>query len=239
MSMRLQKYMAMCGVASRRKSEALIMEGHVRVNQESVITPGYPVDPETDQIEVDVEIISCESHEYILVNKPIGVVSTSSDVHAEENVVDLVGSKKRLYTVGRLDKDTEGLLLLTNDGDLTFQLTHPKNQFPKTYLCLVKGHIQESEIDQLKKGVLIEHEGEEYLTQPAEVELVRIKRGASLLRITICEGKNRQVRKMCDAVGHRVIQLKRIALGELNDSKLKAGQWRHLTEKELTYLKSV
>ncbi|MEA5072649.1 MAG: pseudouridine synthase [Eubacterium aggregans] len=239
MSMRLQKYMAMCGVASRRKSEELIATGHVRVNGVGIMTPGHQIEPGVDQVEVDGKPISGEAHEYILLNKPMGVISTSSDVHAVETAVDLVKSDKRLYTVGRLDKDTEGLLVLTNDGDLTFRLTHPRHHFKKTYTCLVKGRMEDEAVDLLREGVLIDNDGEAYQTQPAEVTVLRRKRGATLISITISEGKNRQVRKMCEAVEHPVIQLKRVALGDLKDPALKAGKWRYLTAAEVDYLKGV
>ncbi len=206
--MRLQKYMAMCGVASRRKSEELIAQGQVTVNGETVLVPGHPINPDCDRVAVNGKSIACEAKAYILLNKPMGVVSTSMDEHAEKTAVALVGGDKRLYTVGRLDKDTEGLLILTNDGALTQRLTHPSHAFTKTYECLVKGHPDEAAIKALESGVTIQNGDENYLTRPAGVEVLKKKRGATLLEIVISEGKNRQIRKMCEAIGHPVIHLK-------------------------------
>ena len=143
------------------------------------------------------------------------------------------------WDINRLDKDTEGLIILTNDGDMTFKLTHPKYSFPKTYECLVKGIVDQKAVEQLSKGVESETDEGIYLTQPAVVEVMKYKMGASVLHITISEGKKRQIRKMCAAVSHPVIQLKRIALGNLKDDHLKIGQWRKLTEKEIMYLKGL
>lgn len=237
--MRLQKYMAMCGVASRRKSEALIAEGAVSVNGAAVLEPGISIDPEKDEVRVRGKAIALPAGRYILLNKPKGVVSTAKDAHADKTVVDLVGGDERLYPVGRLDKDTEGLLILTNDGDLTFRLTHPSHQFAKTYRCMVAGHVDEKTLQALAAGVVIDCDGTPYRTRPAEVEVLRTKRGATVLQIVIGEGKKRQIRKMCDAVGHPVIQLRRIALGDIRDDALKVGQWRELHPDEIDYLKGV
>lgn len=237
--MRLQKYMAICGVASRRKSEMMIQEGHVKVNGNLVITPGFSIDPEIDRIQVDGQDIHVSDEVYILLNKPKGVVSTSEDAHADKTVNELMPEGQRLYPVGRLDKDTEGLLLMTNDGEMTFRLTHPKHGFSKTYVCKVRGHMGDSELNQLRRGIMIDLDGNAYQTQPAEVSLIENRKGSTIFEITISEGKNRQIRKMCSSVGHEVISLKRISLGRLKDSKLKPGEWRYLTSEEIRYLKGV
>ena len=154
--MRLQKYMAQCGVASRRKSEEMIAAGRVCVNGEAVLTPGLQVDPEADTVTVDGKTIAEDKKIYVLLNKPKGVVSTSADRHADQTVMDLLPIKERLFTVGRLDKDTEGLLILTNDGDLTFRLTHPSHEFNKIYEGLVKGIPSAGELKLFAEGVQIE-----------------------------------------------------------------------------------
>lgn len=235
-TMRLQKYMAKCGVASRRKAEEMIAGGRVCVNGQVVMTPGVKV-AAGDEVLVDGRRIALEEKEYVLLNKPTGYVSTAEDSHAEHKLVELVKSAHRLYPVGRLDKDTEGLIILTNDGDLTFNLTHPSHEFPKTYLCLVEGHPTAEQVDALRKGVTIPVDEGNYLTAPADVQVVKSRRGSTVLEISIREGKKRQVRKMCDAVGHPVIALKRTAIGRLRDDGLKAGQWRYLDADEIAYLK--
>jgi 23S rRNA pseudouridine2605 synthase len=234
--MRLQKYMARCGVASRRKSEELIEQGCVAVNDELITTPGFKVS-EGDRVTVNHQPIYPQGATYILLNKPRGIVSTSSDRHAHHKILDLVKTDRRLYSVGRLDKETEGLLLLTNDGDLTFALTHPSHAFVKTYQCIVEGHLTPKDAESLRQGVHIDTDDGDYVTRPAQVQILKTKRGSSLLEIRITEGKKRQVRKMCEAVGHPVVRLKRTAIGEIRDSKLKSGEWRNLTPEEITYLK--
>ncbi|MDO4288881.1 MAG: pseudouridine synthase [Eubacterium sp.] len=235
--MRLQKYMAQCGVASRRKSEALIAEGRVTVDGVVVTTPGYDVDPAENAVCVDGRPVAQDQKIYIMLNKPKGVVCTSEDRHADRTVMELLPHRERLFTVGRLDKDTEGLLILTNDGDLTFRLTHPSHEFEKTYLCLVKGHPGEEALRALASGVDIDNEGEVYRTAPARVRLVRTTRGGTKIEMTIHEGKKRQVRKMCAAVGHPVVALKRVSVGRLTLEGLGTGKWRELSPQEIAYLK--
>lgn len=236
--MRLQKYIAHCGVASRRRAEQIIAEGRVQINGEAVTFPGTQVRDE-DEVLVDGKRITPEQHVYILLNKPKGVVSTSSDRHADQTLLDLIHSHARLYSVGRLDKETSGLLILTNDGDLTFKLTHPSKHVTKTYRCTVKGKVRVSALNQLRNGVSIPMEdGSRYQTQSAEVEVIKENRGSTVLMIRISEGKKRQVRKMCAEVGHPVIHLERTAIGSLTDSSLKPGQWRYLTFDEIEQLKA-
>lgn len=231
--MRIQKYMAQCGVASRRKSEAMIEQGLVQINGMVIQEPGFPVDPEKDEIIVAGKKISESSKIYVMVNKPKGALSTSEDTHGRKRVLDLVPIKERLYTVGRLDMETEGLLLLTNDGDLTFYLTHPKHEFEKTYVGLVKGCPDKNSLAKFRQGMDIE----DYHTAPAAIEIIKENRDTSLLEMKIHEGKKRQIRKMCAAMGHPVIDLKRIAIGELTLGHLKPGDWRYLTKDEIRYLK--
>lgn len=235
--MRLQKYLASCGVASRRKSEALITAGRVSVNGLVVTMLGTDIDEKKDQVTVDGKKILPETKVYYLLNKPEGYVCTVEDLHADHLVTELLPKEKRLYPVGRLDRDTEGLIILTNDGELTFKLTHPGFEFKKTYLATLRGRVTDHAIAELRKGVIIDNNGIPYKTCPAVVEKVRQKTGSTLLKITIREGKNRQIRKMCDGVGFPVMYLKRIALGKIQDPELKVGNWRMLTNEEVEYLK--
>nr|WP_286947657.1 pseudouridine synthase [Acetobacterium sp. UBA5834] len=231
--MRIQKYMAQCGVASRRKSEELIQKGLVQVNGITIHEPGFLVEPEQDEIIVAGTRLSTAVKIYVMINKPKGVLSTSEDTHGRQRVLDLVPIKERLYTVGRLDMDTEGLLLLTNDGDLTFRLTHPSHEFVKTYIGLVKGCPDNSSLEAFRHGIDIE----DYRTAPAAIKVLKVDRQTSLLEMRIHEGKKRQIRKMCAAIGHPVIDLKRVAVGELTLGNLKPGEWRYLNHDEITYLK--
>lgn len=231
--MRIQKYMAHCGVASRRKSEEMIQKGLVQVNGVTIREPGFPVDPQKDEIVVAGKRLNTAAKIYIMINKPKGVLSTSEDTHGRQRVLDLVPIKERLYTVGRLDMDTEGLLILTNDGDLTFYLTHPSHEFGKTYVGLVKGCPDKSSLESFSHGMAIE----DYRTAPATIKILKVNQNTSLLEMRIHEGKKRQIRKMCAAMGHPIIDLKRVAVGELTMGNLKPGEWRHLNNDEITYLK--
>ncbi len=218
--MRIHKLMADCGVASRRKSEEMISGGMVMVNGRRA-TIGQIVDSETDQITVRGQKLAVsKTHVYYLVNKPRGVVSTTSDPEGRRTVTSLVKSKKRLYPVGRLDYDSEGLMLLTDDGDLAQRLTHPKYEVNKTYRVLVKGVITNKAITYLKEGVTIEGKK----TAPAIVEIAEKQPHNTWIDITIHEGRNRQIRKMCEAVGYPVLRLIRTKLGEWELGDLKSGQ---------------
>lgn len=233
--MRLQKYMALSGVASRRKSEEMIMRGKVKVNGQVVDTLGAKIDPDKDTVEVNNKVIRIEKRKiYIMLNKPVGYVSTVSDQFDRETVVDLVDKDidERLYPVGRLDYDTEGLILLTNDGDFTYSITHPKHHIDKTYIATVKGIPSKEKLRKFQNGL----EMEDYVTSPAKVEIVKVMRSSCELEITIHEGKNRQVRKMCSAIGHPVIKLKRVAIGDVVLGNLPLGKWRHLSPAEVQYL---
>lgn len=212
--------MADCGVASRRKSEVLISEGLVLVNGRRAVI-GQIVDSESDQITVRGQKLSVpKAHVYYLVNKPRGVVSTTSDPEGRRTVTSLVKSQKRLYPVGRLDYDSEGLMLLTDDGDLAQRLTHPKYEVNKTYRVLVKGVMTDKAIGYLEKGVMIEGKK----TAKALVEIAERQPHNTWIDITIHEGRNRQIRKMCEAVGYPVQRLIRTRLGEWELGDLKSGQ---------------
>jgi 23S rRNA pseudouridine2605 synthase len=237
MEERLQKVMAEFGVASRRKCEELILQGKVKVNNEINKELGVKVDKQKDIIEVAGRIINKETQKvYIILNKPVGYITSAKDQFNRPTVLDLTSNiKERIFPVGRLDYDTEGLLLLTNDGDLTYRITHPSHNIDKTYKALVMGKVDQRDIETFKKGIMID----DYKTSPAKLEILSFKNGNSLVNITIHEGRNRQVRKMCDAINHRVIKLRRISIGSLKLGDLKTGQWRHLTEDEVRYLYSI
>jgi 23S rRNA pseudouridine2605 synthase len=224
MKMRLHKFMANCGIASRRRSEALIQEGVVTVNGKIAVI-GQIIDSSIDQVVVRGQKLRApQGHVYYLVNKPRQVVSTTSDPDGRRTVTSLVKSKKRLYPVGRLDYDSEGLMLLTDDGELAQKLTHPKYETNKTYRVLVKGNITEKAIKYLETGVTIEGKK----TAPAKVEIVEKQPNNTWIDITIHEGRNRQIRKMCEAVSYPVLQLIRTKLGDWELGNLKSGEARQI-----------
>jgi 23S rRNA pseudouridine2605 synthase len=225
---RLQKVLARAGLASRRVCEDLIAEGRVRVNGE-VADLGRRVDAAHDVIEVDGALVpTAPGLVYYLLNKPAGVVTTAADTHGRPTVVELVPPEPRVFPVGRLDADSEGLLLLTNDGELTHRLTHPSFGVEKEYLASVEGDPSPAALRRLRDGV----ELEDGTTAPAKV--ARLSEG--LVRITIHEGRNRQVRRMFEAVGHPVTRLVRSRIGTLSDRKLKPGEWRPLSDDEVRAL---
>ncbi|MGL4606827.1 MAG: pseudouridine synthase [Eubacteriaceae bacterium] len=232
--MRLQKYMAHCGVASRRKSEELIVQGKVKVNDVVATTPGFEIDPDVDVVKVKDKALFIHTMVYCMVNKPKGVMSTSEDTHGRKRVIDLIPNHQRLYTVGRLDKETEGLILVTNDGDLTYKLTHPKHEFSKTYHGVVRGFPNEESLKHFRNGIKIE----DYKTAPAKIKILRHTKDSTLLEMIIHEGRNRQIRKMCQAIGHPIMELKRVSIGKLTLGNLKLGEWRYLTKDEIDYLKT-
>ncbi|MBR1408969.1 MAG: rRNA pseudouridine synthase [Clostridia bacterium] len=234
--MRLQKYMAECGVASRRKCEEIILQGRVAVNGQTVSEMGTQVE-EGDVVTLDGEVIRPEEEKrYILYHKPAGEVTTVSDDKGRETVMDRFrGLPVRVYPVGRLDYDSEGLLLLTNDGALAQRLTHPSCEVDKTYLARVTGQPTAEELERLRKGVIME--GDERRTWPAKVKVLRTGEIWTELLITIHEGRNRQVRRMAAAIGHQVVLLRRVRFGPLDLGGLRRGEWRELTEGELEKLK--
>lgn len=233
--MRLQKFLAQAGVASRRASEELIKQGRVSVNGVVVTDMGSSVG-EDDIVTFDDRVISGRVDNekiYVLLNKPVGYVSTAKDQFGRPTVVDLVKDiKSRLYPVGRLDYDTSGLIILTNDGEFTYRLTHPKHEIDKTYVAEVSGIPGEAVIKRFEKGLEIE----DYITSPAKLSILKIKENNALLQVTIHEGKNRQVRKMCEAIGHKVLSLKRISIGPIALKDLPEGKWRRLTKEEIESL---
>ena len=239
MEERLQKLISRAGVASRRAAETLIVDGRVSVNGQTVRELGTKADPAQDEIRVDGRRIkSAARPRYILLNKPRGYVSTRSDPQQRRTVIDLLkGVREYVYPVGRLDYDTEGLLLLTNDGDLAAKLTHPRHGIERTYEAHVAGMPDEADLDRLRKGIPLDGRR----TQPADVDLLNARRGNTdgVLRITIREGRNRQVRRMCEAVGHPAERLARTRIGSITDRRLKPGMWRDLTPDEIKSLKSL
>lgn len=235
--MRLQKYLALCGVASRRNAEKLIAEGHVSVNGNVTTEMGVQVDEEHDRVLVDGKPVRMETEKhYLAYYKPIGEVTTVSDPEGRETVMDKFRDYPvRLYPVGRLDYDSEGLLLLTNDGEMMQHLLHPSHEVPKCYLCRVSNQVTEEELRRLRQGVMIEGR----LTSPAEVRLVRYETFASVVLVTIHEGRNRQVRRMFEAIGHEVVALRRVGFGPIKLGDLPRGMWRHLTDTEVRRLKEL
>ncbi len=231
---RLQKVLAQAGVASRRGAEELIVQGKVTVNGKPVTELGTKVDPEKDSISVDGKKIKRrEPKLYLLLNKPAGYVTTLRDPQGRRKVTDLLkGIKTRVYPVGRLDYETEGLLLLTNDGELAYGLTHPKHGVEKTYLAQVVGVPDPKKMRLLREGVRLE----DGVTAPAQVRRLAIIEGNALLELKIHEGRNRQVRRMCGAIGHPVIKLQRTGLGGLSLEGVALGAYRRLTEQEVAGL---
>lgn len=232
MEERLQKYLAQCGVASRRKCEELILQGRVQVNGVTVTELGTKINPEKDKIKFDgKDIKQSPKLVYILLNKPIGYVTTADDQFGRDTVLDLVKVKERIVPVGRLDMYTSGALILTNDGDFVYQVTHPKHEIEKTYTVTIKGIAQNSEVEQLRNGIKID----DYITKPARVKILKTdtEKGISRLEVTIHEGKNRQVRKMCEAVGRKVLALHRSKIGGIGVKDIELGKWRYLTANEV------
>jgi len=233
----LQKILAQAGYGSRRACEQLILQGRVRINGQVVTQLGVQADPQCDVIEVDGKRVQLsEEHTYILLHKPAGVVTTRRDAHAARTVMDLLqGVSAAVFPVGRLDADTTGALLLTDDGELAYRLTLPRYGVPKTYLVEVRGEVGEEALRRLREGVLLE----DGMTAPAQVQKVRYLagRGTTLLRLTIHEGRKRQVKRMCMAVGHPVVRLHRERFGHLTLHQLPVGAWRYLTDEEIVALR--
>lgn len=237
--MRINKYIASCGIASRRKAEELITENRVKVNGNIVSELSFQIDENKDKVEVDGKVIGLEEKlVYVMLNKPEGYVTTVKDQFDRKSVIDLVKDiDARVYPIGRLDYETSGLLLLTNDGDLTYKLTHPKHEVDKTYVATLKGIPTASEMTNFEKGLYIE----DYKTSPAKIKIVKKneEKNYCVCEIKIHEGRNRQVRKMCRAINHPVMNLRRKAMGKIVLSDVEVGQYRYLTSEEVDYLKKI
>ena len=229
---RLQKYIADCGITSRRKAEELIKQGKIKVNGQIVYELGTKINPQKDIVLYQNEKIKQkQKNVYILLNKPIGYVTTVKDQFKRPSVLDLVKVKQRVVPVGRLDMYTSGALILTNDGDFVYQVTHPKHEIDKTYTVTIKGIVTEQDVELLKNGVKIE----EYTTKPAKVKILKtdLEKNSSRLEIIIHEGKNRQIRKMCEAVGYPVLALHRSKISGIGVKDLPLGKWRFLSKQEV------
>lgn len=236
---RIQKYIADCGVCSRRAAEAMIEAGRVTLNGRPVQL-GDKTDGAKDLVRIDGKVIKPVTRDKVtlMLYKPRGYVTTMNDEQGRKCVADIIAKERvRLYPVGRLDKDSEGLLLLTNDGDLAHKLTHPRNNIPKTYRVIVKGAVNREHIKSFENGIYIAED--DYTTRSAEIEILESKPDRTVFYLTLYEGKNREIRKMCETLGLEVLRLKRDKLAGLSIGTLRAGQYRALTQKEIDYLYSL
>ncbi len=235
-STRLNKYISTSGYTSRRKADDLIFSGRVKVNGKVEKNPAYRVDLDRDEVVVEGNLISSkEKLVYIILNKPENIISSAEDQFDRKTVVDLVDVEERIYPVGRLDYDSKGLIILTNDGDLTYKLTHPKHEIFKKYYVKVNKYITDKEIGALLKGVVVDG----YKTNKSQIDIINRKNRQSDLYVSIDEGRNRQIRKMFETLDTEVLILKRVSIGNLPLGNLKEGNWRYLTKKEVDYLKSL
>jgi pseudouridine synthase len=233
MEVRLQKYLADAGIASRRKAEKLISDGKVSVNGRVIKELGCKVSSQ-DVVKYEGKVVKNNNKlVYIILNKPTGYISTVSDEKGRKTVMDLIDIKSRLYPVGRLDYNTSGLLILTNDGDLTYKLTHPKHEVEKKYLVTVSGEPKEESLDKLRIGANLG----EYTTSSSRIKVLEKGNGKTKLEVIIHEGKNRQVRKMFEYIGCEVTKLKRVSIGKIKIKGISQGKYRHLTRDEIRYLK--
>ena len=236
---RLQKFLAEAGIASRRKCEELIQSGKVMVNGKVVETLGTKINPKEDKVTYNGKIVENSLQKtYILLNKPIGYVTTAKDQFKRDTVLDLIKINKRIVPCGRLDMYTSGALMLTNDGDFINKITHPSHEVEKTYTVTIKGIVTNEEVQKLRQGVEIDDNGEKYITKKANVRILKtdIEKDISRLEIVIHEGKNREVRKMCEAVGRKVLALHRSKIGNIGVKDLKIGTWRYLKKHEIEKL---
>lgn len=235
--MRLNKYIAECGAASRRGADKLISDGLVKVNNKVVTELGTIVNEDNDTVTVNGKKLVLRNRDvYIILNKPKGCITAVKDDKGRKTVMDYVDAKdKRLFPVGRLDYDSEGLVLLTNDGDTAYKLTHPSSEIPKTYIAKVEGEIPEKELDKLRDGIPLDGA----VTHRAKIKVLGVEDRISRIEITIFEGKNRQIRRMFEYIGYNVIFLKRTAIGEIRLGGLGRGLTRYLTPKEIQFLKKL
>ena len=235
MEERLQKYMASCGVASRRKCEEIILLGKVKVNGVLVNEVGTKVNPLEDVVEYEGKVISKEENKvYIMLNKPEGYISSVKDEKDRDTILDIVKVKERIYPIGRLDYDSSGLLILTNDGEIYNKIIHPRVEIVKKYIAVVNGEITDNDIKKFEIGIDIGG----YITAPAEVKIISYDYDMeiSTIEIGIREGKNRQIRKMCAEINHEVLSLKRISIGQIKLGYLKRGEYRNLNKDEINYI---
>ena len=236
MEERLQKFIARCGVASRRKSEELIIDGKIKFNNQLVIELGTKIDPTKDEVDYNGKIIKPEENKvYILLNKPEGYITSVKDEKDRKTVLDIVKVNERIYPIGRLDYDSSGLIILTNDGDIYNKIIHPRVELMKKYIAVVEGEFKQRELDKFKKGIDIGG----YVTAPAHIRLIKYEDNKSTVEIGIHEGKNRQIRRMCSALNHNVLALKRVAIGDIKLNNLKRGEYRPLTKDELDYINTL
>lgn len=237
--MRINKFLAECGIASRRNCETLVTAGRVKVNGKRVTMLATDVDPEFDLVSVDEKPVKpIARHLYLALNKPKGYVCTTNDEFGRKTVMDFFEGKypgKRIFPVGRLDYDTEGLLILTTDGDLSNRLMHPRNEIPKTYVAKIEGEIAESDLNKLRQGVILDG----VKTKKCKVRLLGTENNVSRVEVVITEGRNRQVRRMFESINRDVIFLKRTAIGDIKLGGLYRGNFRELKENEIEYLKNV
>lgn len=233
MAIRLQKFLAETGVGSRRYCEQLIREGRIKVNGDTVSGMGTKVSPATDRILVDGKPVATQKKLYVALNKPAGYLCTAKDTHNRHTVFDLLPkSWPRLHTVGRLDYDTEGLLLLTNDGEFSLHLTHPRYKVPKRYEVLIQGVLTQDQCDHLTSGMTVDNER----MKIDKITNVRNLSRQTRMEIVLTQGKKRQIRRMLRAIGHRVVRLKRLNVGSIELGSLKTGRWRFLTTSEVRRL---
>jgi 23S rRNA pseudouridine2605 synthase len=241
MSERLQKILSAAGIASRRAAEVLIQEGRVTVNGQTVTELGTKADPDVDEVRVDGRRVKpVQRRRYILLYKPRGYITSRSDPQQRPTVIDLLdkgGVREYVYPVGRLDYDSEGLLILTSDGELAARLTHPRHGVPREYHARVRGVPDRHELERLSRGIVIEGRR----TAPAQVTISKVIEGEggrdAILSFVLREGRNRQVRDMCDAIGHPVVRLRRVRIGPISDDRIRPGEFRDLTPREIAALK--
>lgn len=232
-TIRLNKYLANQGVAARRDIKQLVKAQNVTVNGKRVTEPGVRIDPQKDIIQLNGRRIMPPKLVYYLLNKPKGIISTTADEYGRKNVLSLIPTKQRIYPVGRLDKDTSGLIILTNDGELTNRLTHPKFHVYKVYRLSIKGRVNKAQLHAFRNGVLLD----DGITAPAQIKIITESPTGTLLEVTLHEGKNRQIRRMCETVSMDLVNLQRVKFGPIGMEGLKLGQYRELTDKEIKQLR--
>ncbi|MGY5215343.1 pseudouridine synthase [Clostridium butyricum] len=238
MEERLQKYMASCGIASRRKCEELILLGKVKVSGNIIEELGFKVNPLEDIVEYDGRVITKEERKvYIMLNKPEDVITSVKDEKDRKTVIDIVKVNERIFPIGRLDYDSSGLILLTNDGELYNKIIHPRVELDKKYVAVVKGEVSLDDKEKFESGIDIGG----YITAPAKLKMLEYSHRKDLSTIEVCihEGKNRQIRKMCSAINHEVMSLKRVSIGNIRLGQLKKGEYRYLNDEEMKYLMSL